>query len=52
MFRGAVFSGRGVDLCVNISKTVQDKYKVTMNRKLCVRFRLASSLVTLDDLEL
>jgi len=40
--------------CVNISKTVGDSFKVTItiNRKLHMRFRLASRSMTLDNLEL
>jgi len=41
--------------CVNISKTVRDTSKVTIivaNRKVHMRFRLATRSMTLDDLEL
>ena len=43
-----------LDLCVNISKMVRDSPKLLSmtNRKLHVRFRLGSTLTTLNDLEL
>jgi len=37
-------------LCIDIAKTVRDTAKVTTNRKLHMRFRLASRSMTLDGL--